>query len=112
MQARRWWDRSLGFLWLTWMLHWIPFFVMGRMLFLHHYLPSFIYACMILAGLFEFIGRILVQNMSLEEMKNNKLPIKSWFKNQGGKIYWAILIVVGLVYLWSFLHFMPLTYGM
>jgi dolichyl-phosphate-mannose-protein mannosyltransferase len=81
------------------------------MLFLHHYLPSFIYSCMLLAGIFEFIGRILVQSMSPEEQKNNKLPIKSWFKNQGGSVYWAVLIVSGLVFLWSFLHFMPLTYG-
>jgi hypothetical protein len=52
-----------------------------------------------------------VQSMSSEELRNVNLPIKSWFKNQGGRAYWGVLIVFGLLYLWSFLHFMPLTYG-
>jgi len=31
---------ALALLWIGWFLHWAPFFIMDRQLFLHHYLPA------------------------------------------------------------------------
>jgi dolichyl-phosphate-mannose-protein mannosyltransferase len=47
LPMRRWWDRAVGWMFITWLCHWLPFFLMGRQLFLHHYLPSYIISVMI-----------------------------------------------------------------
>lgn len=38
-----------GFLFMSWMFHWVPFFAMQRQLFLHHYLPALYFAVLLLA---------------------------------------------------------------
>ncbi|KAI8585613.1 Dolichyl-phosphate-mannose-protein mannosyltransferase-domain-containing protein [Geranomyces variabilis] len=55
-RVRAWWDAVPGFLFLCWALHWGPFFLQGRMLFLHHYLPSFIFSVMVTTCVIEFIA--------------------------------------------------------
>jgi len=37
-------DRLGGFLVLGWFLHYFPFFIMSRQLFLHHYFPALYFA--------------------------------------------------------------------
>ncbi|KAI8818483.1 Dolichyl-phosphate-mannose-protein mannosyltransferase-domain-containing protein [Fimicolochytrium jonesii] len=54
-RIRNWWDKAPGFLFVCWAMHWIPFFLQGRMLFLHHYLPSFIFSAMVFACIIEFV---------------------------------------------------------
>jgi dolichyl-phosphate-mannose-protein mannosyltransferase len=46
-----------GFFALGWVLHFIPFFIMGRALFLHHYLPALIFSILTVANLVDFIVR-------------------------------------------------------
>ncbi|KAJ3278129.1 hypothetical protein HK104_002629 [Borealophlyctis nickersoniae] len=107
--VRRWWDRSIGFLFLTWLLHWVPFFLMGRMLFLHHYLPSFIFSAMTTAAVFEFIGRVVGE--SGRNVSYNT-PITVWMRTQGSVGYLAALGVFIAVFVASFAYFAPLTYGL
>jgi dolichyl-phosphate-mannose-protein mannosyltransferase len=38
-------NTTYSFFLLGWMSHYLPFFLMGRTLFLHHYLPALIYSC-------------------------------------------------------------------
>jgi dolichyl-phosphate-mannose-protein mannosyltransferase len=38
-------------------LHYLPFYVMGRSLFLHHYLPALLYSIMLCANVFDFALR-------------------------------------------------------
>lgn len=59
MKVRLWWDRSVGFLFLAWFLHFFPFFLMGRSLFLHHYFPAFVLSCMCSAGIVDFLAKFL-----------------------------------------------------
>ncbi|KAI9005887.1 Dolichyl-phosphate-mannose-protein mannosyltransferase-domain-containing protein [Gaertneriomyces semiglobifer] len=42
-----------GFAFLGWLLHYFPFFLMGRQLFLHHYLPSLYFSVLLLGILFD-----------------------------------------------------------
>lgn len=42
-----------------WALHYLPFFIMGRALFLHHYLPALVYSFLLTANFFEFLTRFL-----------------------------------------------------
>ncbi|KAJ1655577.1 Dolichyl-phosphate-mannose--protein mannosyltransferase 1, partial [Coemansia sp. RSA 25] len=50
---------SVGFLSIGWVLHWIPFFLMGRQLFLHHYLPALWLAILALVGSLDLFTRRL-----------------------------------------------------
>lgn len=49
--------KSTGFLVLAYALHYLPFFVMGRVLYLHHYLPAFMFSVMTMAGMLAYLER-------------------------------------------------------
>src|SRR5204862_3181398 len=46
---------STGFFFLAWALHYFPFYIMGRQLFLHHYLPAHLASCLVTGALVEFV---------------------------------------------------------
>lgn len=60
---------STGFFFLAWALHYFPFYLMGRQLFLHHYLPAHIASCLVTGGLVEFIFNI--EPLELEDVAVN-----------------------------------------
>ena len=49
---------STGFFFLAWVAHYIPFFIMGRQLFLHHYLPAHLASALVSGALVEFIFNV------------------------------------------------------
>ena len=51
--GRHLWNAT-GMFFVGWALHYLPFFLMGRSLFLHHYLPALVYAILLFASLFDF----------------------------------------------------------
>ena len=46
--------RRILFIFGAWALHYLPFFLMGRSLYLHHYLPAYMFSCMLLGGQFDY----------------------------------------------------------
>ncbi|KAI9295105.1 PMT-domain-containing protein [Neoconidiobolus thromboides FSU 785] len=72
-----------------WLLQYLPFFLMGRVLYVHHYFPSLYIACLALPYTLD----LLVQNKT-----NN-------FKN---KLFFSIIIMICL----TFIYFAPMTFGM
>lgn len=48
-------DRTAGFLFLAYAMHFLPFALMSRQLFLHHYLPALYFAVLLLALLFDLL---------------------------------------------------------
>lgn len=42
-------------LFIAWAIHYLPFFLMGRVLYFHHYFPAFVFQCM-LAGEWRWKG--------------------------------------------------------
>ncbi|KAM3582441.1 hypothetical protein VKS41_005085 [Umbelopsis sp. WA50703] len=85
---RKFYDESAGFFFMGWLLHYTPFFLMGRQLFLHHYMPALYFAVLALAVTFD---------LATIRMPNRRRIQTAAF---------AILIII-LVYR----RFIPITYG-
>ncbi|KAI7829241.1 Dolichyl-phosphate-mannose-protein mannosyltransferase-domain-containing protein [Kickxella alabastrina] len=63
MGARERYAESVGFLAAAWVLHWVPFFLMGRQLFLHHYLPAMWLAVLALTATLDLFTRRMGRRM-------------------------------------------------
>ncbi|KAK5010681.1 Dolichyl-phosphate-mannose--protein mannosyltransferase 4, partial [Cryomyces antarcticus] len=124
---------STGFFFLTWAAHYIPFFVMGRQLFLHHYLPAHLASCLVTGALVEFVFNI--EPVSLNELSagnatfstdgkkpskktagadtpvRSSRPVRERLGQQNLMASWAAAAVILAVVVWSFGFFAPLTYG-
>ncbi|KAJ7618447.1 glycosyltransferase family 39 protein [Roridomyces roridus] len=81
-------DGICGFLFLGWFLHYFPFYLMARQLFLHHYFPALYFAILLFAGVFDFVTSTLRPRVRLQIA--------------------AVLIILAI---WNFVHFSPLAYG-
>ncbi|TPX41703.1 dolichyl-phosphate-mannose---protein mannosyltransferase [Synchytrium endobioticum] len=129
---RRWWDRAGGFMWLAWIFHWLPFFLMGRQLFLHHYLPALLFSVLNTAIVFDFIGRVAHEGAVLTAAETRhgqiipggigggwgpykswtmRVPVSLWLTGSGNPTYWGFLAVLTVVFIGGFYYFSPLTYG-
>jgi dolichyl-phosphate-mannose-protein mannosyltransferase len=94
---------------LVWGVHYAPFFLMNRQLFIHHYLPSHVASAMIAGAVLSFI---------LSETVN--YPISVWgpttrgrpkqFADLGIKAP-IILVCFSAAMFACLLYFAPLTYG-
>ncbi|KAL9009788.1 MAG: hypothetical protein Q9180_009365, partial [Flavoplaca navasiana] len=65
---------STGFFFLAWAAHYLPFYLMGRQLFLHHYLPAHLASALVTGALLEFIFNL--DPVALEENVDAKLAGK------------------------------------
>ncbi|XP_051775823.1 protein O-mannosyl-transferase 2 [Erpetoichthys calabaricus] len=82
---------------MGWLLHYLPFFTMGRILYFHHYFPAMLFSSMLTAITWD----ILLQSCDLIVPSH---LAKSTY--QGGLVFLAALV------LYSFYLFHPLSYGM
>ncbi|EGO30163.1 glycosyltransferase family 39 protein [Serpula lacrymans var. lacrymans S7.9] len=81
-------DSLCGFLFVGWCLHYFPFFLMGRQLFLHHYFPALYFAILLSCAVFDLLTSALRPRVRLQ-----------------------IAAVLAIVAILSFSKFSPLTYG-
>jgi dolichyl-phosphate-mannose-protein mannosyltransferase len=116
---------STGFFFLAWGLHYFPFYLMGRQLFLHHYLPAHLASSLVTGALLEFIFN--VEPMSMEEAaeavaKSGKkvvtnapvtqsLPTRERLEGQNMLAAWAAAGVIMTIVIGGWYYFLPLTYG-
>jgi len=75
---------------LGWALHYLPFYIMGRVLYLHHYFPTIYFGIFVLGFMIDHISFYF-----------KKVPM----------IHNIIVIAVGTIVVLSFLFFSKLTYG-
>lgn len=78
----------MAYLFGGYLLHYLPFYIMGRSLYLHHYLPAFMFAVLITAAQFDCMSR-----------------------NWNPRIRVAIVAVLVAGVLASFVYLLPLVYG-
>ena len=113
---------STGFFFLTWASHYVPFFIMGRQLFLHHYLPAHLASALVTGALVEFIFNVepLPEDEDVDTSRKKKngasaapkpRPVRERIGSQSLLIAWAATAVIYAAVIWSFLYFAPLTYG-
>lgn len=110
---------STGFFFLTWAAHYIPFFIMGRQLFLHHYLPAHLASALVAGALIEFIFNLEPADVTNSTKDGDKTitkepgnkPIRERMAGQSLLATWAASGVVVAALIWGFLFFAPLTYG-
>ncbi|KAK5940523.1 Dolichyl-phosphate-mannose--protein mannosyltransferase 4 [Knufia obscura] len=116
---------STGFFFLCWALHYFPFYLMGRQLFLHHYLPAHLASCLVSGALVEFIFNVdpVIEDETVLAKKDKvvaKMPEKTRrafvgaserLKGQSLRATWAAVGVIMSAVLWGWYYFLPLTYG-
>lgn len=73
---------------MGWALHYLPFFIMQRQLFLHHYFPALYFAILLSAGIFDLFTSTLRPRVRLQ-----------------------IAAVLAIIAIYNFMHFSPLAYG-
>ncbi|MCJ1479243.1 hypothetical protein MMC13_007928 [Lambiella insularis] len=118
---------STGFFFLTWAAHYLPFYLMGRQLFLHHYLPAHLASALVTGALLEFI--FTMDSVDLEEINHEITTDGKAGKKKGGAMpsrrslsvrermgsnilgLWAASGVVLAAVIWGWYFFFPLTYG-
>ncbi|CAL1701950.1 unnamed protein product [Somion occarium] len=82
-------DTLCGFLFLGWSLHYFPFFLMSRQLFLHHYFPALYFAILLSCGVFDLVTSTLRPRIRLQIA--------------------AVLVIIAI---WNFIYLSPLAYGL
>ena len=102
---------STGFFFLAWAAHYVPFYIMGRQLFLHHYLPAHLASALAAGALVEFIFAT-EPNSSKEGSTKNKKPVRdSIASSQSLLLAWAAAGAIIAALIATFVFFAPLTYG-
>lgn len=81
-------DSLCGFLFIGWALHYFPFFLMARQLFLHHYFPALYFAVLLFCAVFDLSTSALRPRVRLQ-----------------------VAIVLILIAIWQFSRLSPLAYG-
>ncbi|CAO3593860.1 unnamed protein product [Absidia cylindrospora] len=91
----RFYQRAAGFYTMAWAFHYLPFYVMGRQLFLHHYLPALYCAILVLGVGVDCI-------------------LQKWSRGglQQGALRWLFTGLCILALVATFYQYTPLTYGL
>ncbi|KAF9518414.1 glycosyltransferase family 39 protein [Hydnum rufescens UP504] len=81
-------DSICSLLVIGWALHYFPFFLMQRQLFLHHYFPALYFAILVSCGIFDLVTATLRPQVRLQ-----------------------LAAILAIVAIYNFTHFSPLIYG-
>ncbi|XP_064919870.1 protein O-mannosyl-transferase 2 isoform X1 [Columba livia] len=83
---------------LGWLLHYLPFFMMGRVLYFHHYFPAMLFSSMLTGITWDTLLKFCAGLLSSSTTAR--------------KVYGAGFLALFLLIVYSFYLFHPLSYGM
>uniref|UniRef100_A0A3P9K8N8 Protein O-mannosyl-transferase 2 n=1 Tax=Oryzias latipes TaxID=8090 RepID=A0A3P9K8N8_ORYLA len=89
--------RGGGLLLLGWLLHYLPFHAMGRVLYYHHYFPAMLFSSMLTGVTLDIV--LKNSDLLLHSIYSDRLKVGGW-------------LLLQLSILYSFYLFHPLSYGM
>lgn len=103
---------STGFFLVAWAWHYLPFYLMNRQLFIHHYLPAHVCGCLVAGSVLNFIGS---ETIDCPVSRPGPLLLPSAYVARrwnlipmGVKLASGAIVGVTVVVFW---HLAPLTYG-
>ncbi|KIJ65592.1 glycosyltransferase family 39 protein [Hydnomerulius pinastri MD-312] len=100
---------SGGFFLLVWAVHYLPFFLMGRQLFIHHYLPSHLASALLAGSVLSFILSDTI-NFPISIAGRMTRMKKSEFADLG--VQGPVVVGIFAVLMFAmFAYITPLTYG-
>ncbi|EGN96803.1 glycosyltransferase family 39 protein, partial [Serpula lacrymans var. lacrymans S7.3] len=100
---------SAGFFVVIWAVHYLPFFVMSRQLFIHHYLPSHIASALVAGAVLSFILSDTVNYpISIAGRSTRRRPEELADLGVQGPVVVGVFAILMFV---MFLYMSPLTYG-
>ncbi|KAK3496629.1 Dolichyl-phosphate-mannose-protein mannosyltransferase-domain-containing protein [Neurospora hispaniola] len=111
---------STGFFFLAWATHYFPFFVMGRQLFLHHYLPAHLASALVTGSVVEFLFSTDSAEPEYQPSKSGKkvapttkrrLSARERLAGQSMAGAWIATAVIMVLVAFGWYFFLPLTYG-
>ncbi|KAF4637531.1 hypothetical protein G7Y89_g568 [Cudoniella acicularis] len=109
---------STGFFFLAWAMHYLPFYLMGRQLFLHHYLPAHLASALVTGALLEFIFNVepvlddaIGGKGGKKAAPKKHLPAREKLAGQNLLVSWAAAGVIIAIVIGGWYFFLPLTYG-
>lgn len=105
----RLWNNG-GFFFLVWAVHYLPFFVMNRQLFVHHYLPSHLASALIAGVILSFVLSDTVNYPISVWGAKIRNPKPTQYADIGIKGP-VIVAVFSLFLFFMFVYLAPLTYG-
>uniref|UniRef100_A0A803YK42 Protein O-mannosyl-transferase 2 n=1 Tax=Meleagris gallopavo TaxID=9103 RepID=A0A803YK42_MELGA len=83
---------------LGWLLHYLPFFMMGRVLYFHHYFPAMLFSSMLTGITWDTLLKFFSQFLSASTTAR--------------RVYGGGILALILLIMYSFYLFHPLSYGM
>jgi dolichyl-phosphate-mannose-protein mannosyltransferase len=81
-------DAAAGLFFIAWTIHYFPFNLMERQLFLHHYMPALYMATLIVGVFFDMLTRSVSPQLRL-----------------------ALVVVISMVVIYVYHIYIPITYG-
>ncbi|KAK1769934.1 putative dolichyl-phosphate-mannose-protein mannosyltransferase [Phialemonium atrogriseum] len=113
---------STGFFFLAWATHYFSFFVMGRQLFLHHYLPAHLASALVTGALVEFVFQTEPpeSEAAYQAARSGKkaapaakrhVTARERFAGQSMMGSWIACLVILTLVAAGWYFFLPLTYG-
>ncbi|KAL8791020.1 MAG: hypothetical protein Q9195_006094 [Heterodermia aff. obscurata] len=114
---------STGFFFLCWAAHYLPFYLMGRQLFLHHYLPAHLASALVTGALLEFIcnldpdpplsdpGKPTKKHGVAPGFAKRNLTARDRMGWNTLVTLWTVAAAVMSVVIGGWWYFLPLTYG-
>ncbi|KAH9167385.1 glycosyltransferase family 39 protein [Lactarius sanguifluus] len=100
---------SAGFFLVVWFIHYFPFFLMSRQLFIHHYLPSHLASALVAGAVLHFLLSETIQ-YPISVRGHSTRPRKPQWAELGARGP-AIVVLFFLVLFGAFVYMAPLTYG-
>ncbi|KAI0788750.1 O-mannosyltransferase [Abortiporus biennis] len=100
---------SAGFFVLFWAVHYFPFYLMSRQLFIHHYLPSHLASALLAGAVFSFI---VTESVNYPVSKRGPLTKAQPAIYADHGVKGPILVgIFAIVMFAMFVYIAPLTYG-
>lgn len=104
----RLWNNA-GFFFLVWAVHYIPFFLFSRQLFIHHYLPSHLSSALIAGAVLNFVlSETIKYPISVAGPKTRLRPSQYPDIGLKGPIFYVFFTFILFI---LFVFLAPLTYG-